>query len=419
MKSDTTSTENRMMQKMAFIILLLFSLHFWEIRGLPQSLNIENLITWAVGIFAFVIVMKKKDMHFTYAILIFLSGLVFNSLAAYFNLGQNPIKTILSFEFSWFILLYFVLHYLNPSRKYLEKLIIVFALIYSVLFIFQYTVYPTVIFRSDKNTAVWSKQFEIMGNGFLMLAYFLVLNRYLLYQKILNLLLALFFFSVLFYSDFRTLIGAAAVVTVFMLVRIFHRPKDIIKIVFVGLLFLGVTQQGAISKVIDKMVLQTAGNIKEGKNYVRLVQVEFFFKKYPQNFSYFVIGGGKPSGANLFRFNRSSFFGMNYNIVWVDIGILGYYIVVGGIATLGLLIWVLRAIFIRLPRDWIYLSSYFLYLLVSSLTNEEIYRNGIFTVQAIALYLVDLGIKERDSAEYEAQKAKTELQQTAAITSGS
>lgn len=419
MKSYTTSTDDRMMQKTAFVILLLFSLHFWEIKYIPQVLNIENLITWAVSIFAYVMVMKKKDMHFTYAIFIFLSGLVFNSLAAYFNLGQNPVKTILSFEFSWFILLYFVLHYLDLNRKYLEKLIIVFALIYSIIFILQYTVYPTVIFRSDKNTAVWSKQFEIMGNGFLMLSYFLVLNRYLLYQKIINLLLALFFFSVLFYSDFRTLIAAAAIVTVLMLVRIFHRPQDIIKIVFVGLLFIGVTQQSAMSKVIEKMVTQTQGNIKEGKNYVRLVQVEFFFKKYPQNFSYFIIGGGKPSGANLFRFNRSSFFGMNYNIVWVDIGLLGFYIVVGGVATLGLLIWVMRAIFIRLPRDWIYLSSYFVYLLVASFTNEEIYRNGIFTVQAIALYLVDLGIKERDSAENKALADSEELQQASSLTSGS
>jgi hypothetical protein len=165
------------------------------------------------------------------------------------------------------------------------------------------------------------------------------------------------------------------------------------------------------------MVTQTTGNIKEGKNYVRVVETEFFFKKYPQNFSYFIVGGGKPSGPNLYRYNRSICFGMNYNIVWVDIGLLGFYMVVGGIATLGLLIWVLRGIFIRLPRDWIYLSCYFLYLLIASFTNEEIYRNGIFAVQAIALYLIDIAIKERDLAESGA-KADAEakkLQQAAAI----
>ena len=152
------------MQKTAFVFLLLLSLHFWELKYIPQVLNIENLITWVISIIAFAMVSKKSGMHFTYAIFIFLAGLVFNSIAAYVNLGQNPVKTMLSFEFSYFILLYFVLHYLNLSRKYLENLIIVFALIYSFIFILQYTVYPTVIFRSDKNTAVWSKQFEIIGN---------------------------------------------------------------------------------------------------------------------------------------------------------------------------------------------------------------------------------------------------------------
>ncbi len=312
MKSYSTTTDNMTMQKTAFVFLLLLSLHFWELKYIPQVLNIENLITWVISIIAFAMVSKKSGMHFTYAIFIFLAGLVFNSIAAYVNLGQNPVKTMLSFEFSYFILLYFVLHYLNLSRKYLENLIIVFALIYSFIFILQYTVYPTVIFRSDKNTAVWSKQFEIIGNGFLMLGYFLVLNRYLLYQKLVNILMALFFFAVLFYSDFRTLIAGAAVVTVVMLLRIFHRPQDIAKIVFVGLLFLAVTQQSAISKVMTKMVTQTQSNLKEGKKYVRLVQTEFFFKKYPRNLSYFIIGGGKPSGPNLFKFNRSIFFGMNF-----------------------------------------------------------------------------------------------------------
>jgi hypothetical protein len=399
MKSNTTTADNSAMQKTAFVILLLLSLHIWELRYIPQVLNVENLLVWAVSIFAFVMVAKKTNMHFTYAIFIFLAGLVFNSFAAYINLGQNPIKTMLSFEFSYFILLYFVLHYLKLSNKYLENIIIIFALIYSFIFIVQYTVYPTVIFRSDKNTAVWSKQFEIMGNGFLMLGYFLVLNRYLLYQKLVNIIMALFFFAVLFYSDFRTLIAGAAVVTVILLLRIFHRPQDIAKIVFVGILFLGVTQQSAISKVMTKMVTQTQSNLKEGKKYVRLVQTEFFFKKYPRNLSYFIIGGGKPSGPNLFKFNRSIFFGMNYNIVWVDIGLLGFYIVVGGVATLGLLLWVLRGIFTKLPRDKIYLSCYFIYLLIVSFTNEEIYRNGIFTVQAIALYLIDLAIEERETAE--------------------
>jgi hypothetical protein len=89
----------------------------------------------------------------------------------------------------------------------------------------------------------------------------------------------------------------------------------------------------------------------------------------------------------------------NYNIVWVDIGLLGFYIVVGCIAVLGILWYTIKSIFTRLPKDSIYLNCYFLYLLIVSFTNEEIYRDGIFTVQAIGLYLIDLASKEIPNSE--------------------
>ena len=398
MKEETTTSDNSAVKKTIFIFFTLLSLHLWELRYVPQALKIENFITWAICIFAFFMVAQKEGMKSRNAIIIFLSGIVLNSAAAYINLGQSPIKTILSFEFYYFILIYFLLHYLELNRKYLENVIIVFAIIYSFIFIVQYVVYPTVIFRSDKNTAVWSKQFEIVGSGFLMLAYFLVLNRYLLKQKITNIAMALFFFAVLFYSDFRTLIFSAALVTVYMLVRIFHKPADLAKLAFVIIVFLAVSQSAAISKLVANMVTQTESNIKEGKRYVRLMETDFFYKKYPRNTSYWIIGGGRPSGPNLLKYNHESLFGINYNIVWVDIGLLGFYIVIGGVATLGLLLWTLRGIFTKLPRDWLYLGCYFLYLLIAAITNEEIYRNGIFTVEAVALYLIDIAVRERDQA---------------------
>jgi hypothetical protein len=141
------------------------------------------------------------------------------------------------------------------------------------------------------------------------------------------------------------------------------------------------------------MVNQTQENLNEGNKYIRFVELEYLYKIFPKNISYFIIGSGKPAGENLWRHNEGSSVSgknMNYNIVWVDIGILGFYIIIGGIATLGMLWYTFKAIFFKLPRDGLYLNFYFLYLFVVSFTNEEIFRNGIFTVQAIGLYLIDI-----------------------------
>jgi hypothetical protein len=414
MKKEIQLLPERFISKTFFVFLLIVSLHFWNLRGIPQKFTLENMLVWAVCGFCFIMVIHKSELKFRYAILLFLFGLILNSFSAYLNLGQSLKLTLLSFSFYYFIFLYFTLHYFEFNRKFLEKIIIVFAVIYSIIFTIQYKIYPYVIFIFDPKTAQDSRQLEIIGHGFLMLAYFLVLNRYLLNRRLINILLALGFFIVLMKSDFRTLIAGAILVTAIMVIRIIRfSARDIFIIVFIGLLFIGLTQYHGISYIIEKMTTQTESNINEGKKYVRLIQMEFFFKRYPKNISYFIIGGGKPAGfESIYSFNPYAMdrdYSGNYNIVWVDIGLLGFYIVVGGIAVLGILWYTIRSIFIKLPKNSIYLSCYFLYLLIVSFTNEEIYRDGIFTVQAIGLYLIDLAANDKLNSEEKAAIKETNI----------
>ena len=128
-RSSDNSAENGI-KKVIFIFLAILSIHIWELRYIPQLIKSENLLVWMICIFSFFLVMGRSNMKFKYAILLFLTGLVLNTMAAYMNLGQSPVKTILAFEYSYFILIYFLLHYLNLSRKFLENTIIAFAIIY-------------------------------------------------------------------------------------------------------------------------------------------------------------------------------------------------------------------------------------------------------------------------------------------------
>lgn len=404
MKNQINFLPEKFIPKIIIVFLLILSLHFWNLRGIPQKITFENIFVWLFCGFCFIMVIHRDNLRFRKPILLFLLGLVLNSLAAYFNLEQSLRLTLLAFSFYYFIFLYFALHYFKFNRKFLENVIIAFAIIYSIIFTVQYKVYPFVIFNYDARTAQDSRQFEIIGHGFLMLAYFLVLNRYLLNRRLINILMAIVFFIILMKSDFRTLIAGALLITVIMIIKLVKLSiRDFSILAFIVIIFLGVSQYHGVSYIINKMTSQTEDNLKEGRKYVRLIQLEYFFKRYPRNLSYFVIGGGKPAGVkNLYTFNPYAMgqdYSGNYNIVWVDIGLLGFYVVVGGIALLGLLWYVIKSIFIKLPRDSAYLNFYFLYLLIVSFTNEEIYREGIFTVQAIALYLIDISSNEKSNKE--------------------
>lgn len=386
----TEKKPNDLINKALFVLLLLFSLHFWEIRYFPELYNIYNLVTWAVCGYSMIVVFQNKDLNFKVPIVIFIIGIFFNAIAAYINFGQSPYRTILAFEFYYFILLYFLLHFLKPSRNFVENIILIFAYLYAAFFIITYkNLFGLDLFVRNVDTATMEKQLEIIGHGFLMLAFYLLLNRYLTTSRLIYIALILPLFLALLRCGFRTLIAAAVLVAFFMVIRMIRFSiKDFAILVFITLVVIGLTQNEQVIKVYNNMVTKTQGDIKEGNKYVRLVELEFFYKRYPENISYYIFGGGRPSGANLYTFDRSKI-GLNYNIVWVDIGLLGFYMVIGGITTLGLLWYTFKAIFFKLPRDGRYLGFYFLYLFIASFANEEIFRNGIFSVHAIALYLID------------------------------
>lgn len=391
---------NEKVSKIAFVVILLFSIHFWDLR-FPQKYNAENLITWLVCLYCFIVVVGRENMRYRNAIILFIVGLLFNTIAALINYGQSPYDTILSYEFYLFILLYFVLHFLNLKRNFLENVIIIFAILYSIIYVTQTVVYPFVILNNGLRFDKGEFQLAILGHGFLMLAYFLMLNRFMLDRKLMSLFIALGFLVILFMSNYRTLIAGGLLLTILFFIRNFKfTAKDFITLFFVFLLFVGFFQLKSTKATIEQTITYTKNNIKEGKNYVRMIDMEFYFKHYPENFSYFIIGGGKPSGDNINSY-RTDTLAQNYNIVWVDIGLFGFYIIVGAIATFGMLWYTIDAVFIKLPNDRRYLNYYFLYLLVVSWANEEIYRDGIFAVHAVALYLIDNAINQKSIHEKE------------------
>jgi hypothetical protein len=396
-KSRSSFLSNDLLKKTIFIVLLLFSIHFWHLQLIPQKYNAQNLITWLVCGYCFFMVLRNSKLKFKNAIILFLLGLMINIIPAHINQGTSPYNSLLSFAYFYFILIYFMLHYFKLSLKFLEKIIIIFALLYSIIYIIQTIVYPYPIVSMDADVLRGTIRIRTIGNGFVMLSYFLFLNRYLLNRKLINILVAFLFFIVLLMAGYRTLVAVALLVTLLMYIRLFRfRLKDFAVLFVLILIFIVLFQLPGPSRILEEFIANTESNIKEGNRYVRLIELEYYFKIYPKNISYFLIGGGLPGGGYLPGYIYGYI--TDYAILWVDLGLLGFYIVYGVIAVSGLLWYTIKAILIKLPQDKIYLNNYFLYLLLASFTTYEIWRPGIFTVQAIGLYLIDIVIEEQSKS---------------------
>jgi hypothetical protein len=377
------------------ILLILCSIHFWGFVFIPQSVfNLTNAISLLIMGFGFLKVWHKKDLRFMYAIILFFIGLLINLFSAYINQQQSPLDTFKAFGTFYFILFYFFLHYLQINRKNLENIIIVFAIIYSVFYIIQVFTFPTEIFDSNMVVDRGTVRLRIEGNGFLVLAYFLVLNRFLLNLRITNLLLSLAFFVILLMGGFRTLTLATLFLSGFMYIKLVRFSfADFAILSLVVLMFFGLFQFEGTSKIVEGMTNSSKSEFHEGEKNIRVVAFEFFFKEFPKNNSVYIFGAGFPGFPSGYSYYLQAL-SKNFGLFWVDIGLFGFYIIVGIVALCGLLWYSLKAIFSKLPRNSLFLNIYFAYLVLVSFTTMEIYRGGIFAVEAIGLYLIDLAVTE-------------------------
>src|ERR1035437_2298370 len=140
------------MKKFILILLLLFSIHFWGFTYIPPIVhNVTNALALLIMGISFIRLLQKNGLQFKNAIILFFIGIVVNIISAYVNQGQAPLDTFLSFGTTtyFFILFYFLLHDLQPSRKFMENIIIIFAILYSLFYIYQVLAYPNLIFNSN------------------------------------------------------------------------------------------------------------------------------------------------------------------------------------------------------------------------------------------------------------------------------
>ena len=79
----------------------------------------------------------------------------------------------------------------------------------------------------------------------------------------------------------------------------------------------------------------------------------------------------------------------NRGIYWVDFGLLSLSWVLGIPAVLGMILYSIKASFLKVSSEYYYLGIWFMYLVASSFTTAEFFREGNFIVQALALYLVE------------------------------
>ena len=301
-----------------------------------------------------------------------------------------------------FIFYYYVLRYYNLSIQGMEKLILVLAYSFCICYLIQYIVYPTIIFsgaRVMEDVNAQGLRMRLTGQGLSSLGYFFALTNILNRKKknkIINIILMILCFSVIFLMGFRTMTLFIVVMTFITIIKVngFNRKLFFYSTIIVIVINLSM-QTKVVSKVLDQMSERQENENLNNEDYIRITQFVYFTQNHFKNIGEYILGSGYPAmGVESSSYGRKMEKLQEEGINWVDWGLLSLSWIIGIPAVLVMILYSFKVILLKLPIDYFYLKIWFVYLLVSSFTTMEFYRPGNFIIQAMVLYIAEKAHKK-------------------------
>jgi hypothetical protein len=301
-----------------------------------------------------------------------------------------------------FIIFYYLLRYFNLSVEGMEKIFFILTFSFGICYLVQYIVYPTIIFSDARimhDVSAQGLRMRLTGQGLSSLGYFFALTNILNKNKknrIINIILLVLCFSVIFLMGFRTMITFILIMTIATIIKIngfnwklFTYSTIIVIAVNFSL------QTKVVSKVLDQMAERQETENLNNEDYIRITQFVYFTQNHFNSIGEYIIGSGAPSmGVEASSYGRKMNKLQSEGINWVDWGLLSLSWIIGIPAVLVMIFYSFKVILLKLPVDYFYVKIWFIYLLLSSFTTMEFYRAGNFIIQAMVLYIAEKAHKK-------------------------
>ncbi|MGC9343763.1 MAG: hypothetical protein ACP5E3_13750, partial [Bacteroidales bacterium] len=164
-----------MLKKIILVFIILCSLKFYQLAFIPEV--VFKISEWiGIGmIFAILIIYivysreKLFRQKFAFPIILILISVIISMFAAYGYHNQSFLKTAIAQRAIYFYFIYFLLHYMKMEGEFIIRLILVFGLIYIILYLTQYIVFPSQITNSKMFIDRGTLRIFLSGAGYLVI----------------------------------------------------------------------------------------------------------------------------------------------------------------------------------------------------------------------------------------------------------
>lgn len=392
----------------AFTALELFNFSFLG-SNFFKVFQLSGIILLALILIIQFVYQKEINFkkHFNFEVLLIFVGVFLSMLMAQWGHDQALSITFIAQRFMYFYLVYWAIHSIKISTKDLESIIYWLGITYSVFYIIQFVLYPTVVFdvriAPDRETV----RIFLPGFTFLIMAYFLTLNRLFEDFSTGKLLSVFFFFSILILMGTRQVIFSVMLLT---LLNVLLSKKVKSKVFILLLMAASVLPIVILFQEIFLSLIDLSKNQSESiQENVRIRAAIFFLTElFPNNMAY-ITGNGADSANSLYGYYIQMYKDA-YGFYQSDIGIIGDYTKFGAFFVLGVFIILFRILFGKISPEFSYLKFMFISVLLTLFTGGGPFGQADSIVAiCFALYIIDID-KHNQQVETEAEFSEIETE---------
>ena len=266
-------------------------------------------------------------------------------------------------------------------------------MLFFVLYIIEYLIFPKelVTIIAGKNT----HRIRLIGEIVNSLAFFFCLNRFLLHKSMVDFFIILCCIIIYFMLGFRIMLAAAFVSSAILFFRLFCFAIKKILVASIFLFTLGVilSQTKLVQNTVEDMMSRQETDSYSNDDYIRLAQLAYYMDFHFNSEVERLFGSGHPNPSSSYgKFmeydedDRNAMLKSGYN----DWGLIGQSWLVGPITIIIFVLMMVKCVIVswKGEKKYYYIGAWYIFLLLISVNNMEVLRQGSMAYHALIFYLV-------------------------------
>lgn len=353
--------------------------------------------------FFFTIRYLPKISNFRFCFILIFISLILNAYSSEHFRGQDFFSTLRAGRWTTNILFFYIVAHYNPGIKQIEKCIEKLILIVLICYLIQLMIFPIAIFHGAaeswiQNNDYWFRGISVRGDVIISLGIFLGLNKYLSTHNKKYIVLMFICLLIYFMKGYRIMLFGITVSSIYLFCRFYGIRNikkivtqgfifsfSIILIIFISYHFIPLIQNG-INVIIEKIINGDASFSND--SYIRVLSFNYWeTEHFKSGVERFLGSGFVQNNSQWGKYYLNYLLDVkNYNIV--DWGLIGLSWLGGIPLIIGIILIYIKCIITKTPKDKYYISAWFIFLTISSLSDPIGYSNNAFIPESIIMFLL-------------------------------